>query len=211
VEPGAAALKGWSGNRGSDPMARPATRQAAGGASAAAAGDAQRPFDRAFALASFAMNRFVVDHMLRAGRLATENDYEALLILGVLAHQNVAHLLPPGCLPAQVLDEGGLPPGLPDALRPLRLRDLTQITRLPRETVRRKLTKLAASGLVERRGAEWLADARAADARLRGLTRESLQRFLAAADVVRHALDEAEADAPVADPAPPKMGRGTFR
>jgi hypothetical protein len=110
-------------------------------ASLRALGDADKAFDGAFSIVAFIINRFIIDHLLRCGRQLTGGDFEALVIWGVLAHQNVAHLMPPGSLPTAVLGEDGrLAEGL-DRLRPLRLRDVAQITGIPRETVRRKLLR----------------------------------------------------------------------
>ena len=49
--------------------------------------------------------------------------------------------LPPGSLPSVVLDDRGRLPANAEGLRPLRQRDVVQITGIPRETVRRKLGK----------------------------------------------------------------------
>jgi hypothetical protein len=154
--------------------------------------DFDRAFDRAFAMAAFALNRHLIDHMLRIGRELTLDDYEAMLIWGVLAHQNVAHLLPPGALPSVVLDDRGRLDGAPEGRRPLRLRDLVQITRLPRETVRRKLEKLAAQQWVERTSQGWLSSRARLEPTLREFTRESVRRFLATADEVMRILQDAD-------------------
>lgn len=49
---------------------------------------------RAFSIVAFAMNRFVVDHIIRSARLF-DNDTEALVLFGMLAHLKVVHLMPP--------------------------------------------------------------------------------------------------------------------
>lgn len=153
--------------------------------------DFDSAFDRAFALVAFQLNRYLIDHTLRVGRQFTEDDYEAMLIWGVLAHQNVAHLLPPGSHPCSVLNERGrVAPG--NALAPLRLRDVAQITRLPRETVRRKLEKLAAAGRVERQADGWLITRHDIDGTLREFSRDNLRRFLATADEVMRCLRAAD-------------------
>jgi hypothetical protein len=154
--------------------------------------DFDRAFDRAFAMAAFALNRHLIDHMLRIGRELMLDDYEAMLIWGVLAHQNVAHLLPPGALPSVVLDDRGRIDGAPEGRRPLRLRDLVQITRLPRETVRRKLEKLAAQQWVEKTPGGWLSSRARLEPTLREFTRESVRRFLATAEELGRILRDAE-------------------
>lgn len=159
--------------------------------------DFDAAFDRSFALASFAMNRFIVDHMLRVGRHLTHDDYESMVIWGVLAHQNIAHLLPPGSVPSEILNERGRL-GYDKAMRPLRLRDVVQITRIPRETVRRKLEQLAQDGWVERVGDGWLVRRDRAEPDLREFARESMRRFLAAAEEAQRAI-RAGAEAVAAD------------
>ena len=157
--------------------------------------DFDRAFDRAFAMVAFTLNRHLIDHMLRIGRELMLDDYEAMLIWGVLAHQNVAHLLPPGALPSVVLDDRGRLDGAPEGRRPLRLRDLVQITRLPRETVRRKLEKLADQHWVERTPKGWLSSRARLEPTLRDFTRESVRRFLATADEVTRVLRDADREA----------------
>jgi hypothetical protein len=164
--------------------------------------DFDRAYDRAFAMAAFVVNRHLVDHMLRVGRELMLNDYEALLVWGVLAHQNIAHLLPPGALPSVVLDDRGRLDGAPEGPRPLRLRDLVQITRLPRETVRRKLARLAEHQWIERTPQGWLSSRARLEPTLREFTRESVRRFLATADeLVRILHDADDASAARARPA----------
>jgi hypothetical protein len=137
-------------------------------------------FDRTFGIVAFQLNRHLVDHMLRAAR-ELRVDFESLVLWGVLSHQNVAHLLPPGSHPAAVLDETGRVPSDSLALRPLRIRDLAQITGIPRETVRRKLLALQAMGRVQRLRTGWAIDPDSVGPELREFTRESARRLRAAA------------------------------
>jgi hypothetical protein len=154
--------------------------------------DFDRAFDRAFVMVAFAVNRHLVDHMLRVGRELMVDDYEALLVWGVLAHQNIAHLLPPGALPSAILDDRGVVVGAAEGLRPLRLRDLVQITRLPRETVRRKLARLAEQRWIERTPRGWLSSGARLEPTLREFTRETVRRFLATADELSRILRDAD-------------------
>jgi hypothetical protein len=157
-----------------------------------ALGDADKAFDRAFSLVAFVMNRFIVDHMLRSGRRLTGDDFEALVIWGVLAHQNVAHLMPPGSLPTTILSENGrLGEGI-EGLRPLRLRDIAQITGIPRETARRKLARLEADRFVQRGPDGWVVSTERIEPDLREFTRESVYRLLAVADEIMVALRDAD-------------------
>jgi hypothetical protein len=157
-----------------------------------ALGDADKAIDRAFSIVAFSMNRFIIDHMLRSGRRLTGNDFEALVIWGVLAHQNVAHLMPPGSLPTAILTETGRLADATDGLRPLRLRDIAQITGIPRETARRKLERLAAARYVERRPDGWVVSTERLEPELREFTRESVYRMLSAADEIMAALKDAD-------------------
>ena len=59
-------------------------------------------YARAFSLAAFTMNRFIVDHVIRASR-HFDNDMEAMILFGTVAHLNAAHLMPPGASPTSVL------------------------------------------------------------------------------------------------------------
>lgn len=167
--------------------------------------DFDAAFDRCFGMVAFQLNRYLIDHTLRVGRQLTDDDYEAMLVWGVLAHQSAAHLLPPGSHPCSVLNERGrVDHGR--ARIPLRLRDLAQITRLPRETVRRKLEKLAAAGRVERQTAGWLITQHDTDGALREFSRDNVRRFLATADEVMRCLCAADAEVAADRPveAPPR-------
>lgn len=150
--------------------------------------DPDGAFDRAFSLVAFIMNRHIIDHMLRCARQLVDGDFEALVLWGVLAHQNVAHLMPPGSLPAAMLNERGRLDADPRRIRPLLLRDLAAITGIPRETARRKLEKLAHLGFVERVGSGWAVSTQRVEPDLREFTRESIKRLLAVSDEVRAAL-----------------------
>lgn len=151
----------------------------------------EKAFDRSFSMLAFISNRFVIDHMLRVGRLITENDYETMVIWGVLAHQNVAHLMPPGSLPTAVLSERGRLVNI-DAIKPLRLRDVAAITGIPRETVRRKLEKLAEKSYVQRVEAGWIVVGTRVEPDLRDFTRDTVMRLAAVCDEVLAALHHAD-------------------
>lgn len=116
-------------------------------------------FDRSFGMVAFVLNRQLIDHMQRVGRELTLDDYESMLIWGMLARQDVAHLLPPGALPSVVIDDHRRLGVAAEKKWALRLRDLVQITHL-RETVRCKLAQLAAQSWVERTPKGWLSSTR---------------------------------------------------
>ncbi len=149
-------------------------------------------FHRAFALTAFITNRHIADHMLRFRR-TFKLDFDSLVLWAVLAHQNSAHLFPPGAVPSSILDgEGRLKDRSQDALRPLRMRHLSEITGVPRETTRRKLAGLKKAGWVLQVRQGWVVNREKVGPELREFTLESVRRFLAAADEVQRALKSAE-------------------
>lgn len=150
-----------------------------------------KAFDRSASLVAYISNRFLIDHMLRVGRLLTENDYETMVIWGVLAHQNVAHLMPPGTVPTAILTERGRLEKV-DAIKPLRLRDVAAITGIPRETVRRKLEKLAEKNFVRRIDAGWVVIGDSTEPVLRDFTRDTVMRLAAVCDEILTALHQAD-------------------
>lgn len=143
-----------------------------------------RAYDATFSLVAFVMNRYLMDHLRRSARLLTEGDYEALVIWGVLAHQNVAHLMAPGSLPGAILNRRGRIPDDEQRMRPLMLRDIAAITGIPRETTRRKLNWLASQHYVTRDGRGWVISTERAEPELREFTRESTRRMLATAEEI---------------------------
>jgi len=150
--------------------------------------DFDAAFDRAFGVVAFVMNRTLIDYMLRSAR-RFDADYETLVIWGVLGHQNAAHLLPPGGMPSAILDESGRTRG-GDKLRPMKLRDISAITGIPRETARRKLERLRHAGWIQKVEEGWQIDVNSIDPDLREFTRESARRFLAAASDLTTAMKD---------------------
>jgi hypothetical protein len=175
-----------------DPHRRPATTEPGRPAQLAAPpGPTEAAYARAFGVVAYTMNRFIIDQQLRAAR-HFDGDFEALILFGVLAHLNVAALLPPGTRPSRVLGRDGRMPDAQPRLRPVRLRDLAQITGIPRETIRRKLEQQRAQGRVIRAAGGWTLDVASVDAGMRDLTMDGARRFVEAADAVRAALRDAE-------------------
>lgn len=149
-------------------------------------------FDRAFAIVAYVMNRHLVDHMLRSAR-RFDIDFETLVVWAVLAHQNCAHLMPPGSLPSRLLNERGTVRNPAEAaLRPLRLRDMAQITQIPRETVRRKLIILRDRGWIVETEQGWVVSRDKFDPELREFTLETARRFLGVANDVLRALRDSD-------------------
>jgi hypothetical protein len=146
---------------------------------------------RAFSLVAFTMNRFIVDHVVRASRLF-DNDIEAMILFGMLSHLNVAHLVPPGSRPSETLDTQGRVPDPQPQLRPVRIRDLTLISGRPRETIRRKIEGLLAQGRVQRVEGGYVLNVAAIDPQMHALTLDGVKRFLDAARLMQDALRDAE-------------------
>jgi hypothetical protein len=149
-------------------------------------------YGRAFGILAFTMGRFIVDHLIRSARLF-DNDTEALILFGMLAHLNIVHLVPPGSSAITTLDRQGRVPEVQPKLRPVRLRDLAQITGRPRETIRRKLEHMRSVGLVQRLSDGWVYDVSSIDADMKALTVDAIRRFLQTADTMRSILQETEA------------------
>jgi hypothetical protein len=154
---------------------------------------------RAFGIVAFTMNRFVVDHLMRAARLF-DNDTEALVLFGVLSHLNVAHMLTPDARPSSTLNERGSLPDSQPRLKPVRIRDLAQITGRPRETIRRKLERLEAEGRVLRVAEGYVLNVASVDPEMRALSVDGVHRFMQAAAVIGRALQDARTTLERSDP-----------
>jgi hypothetical protein len=155
-------------------------------------GEATPPaYRRAFSLVAFTMNRFIVDQVIRAAR-HFDNDTEAMILFGTVAHLNAAHLMPPGSSPTSVLGADGRVPDAQPQLRPVRIRDLAQITGRPRETIRRKLERLEAQGRLLRRADGYVIDVASVDPQMRALSVDGVRRFMDASRVIAAALRDAE-------------------
>ena len=146
---------------------------------------------RAFTIVAFAMNRFIVDHVFRSARLFG-NDTESMMLFGMLSHLNIAHLVPPGSDPATSLDANGRVPDSRRQLRPVRVRDLAQITGRPRETIRRKLERMEAAGRVKRVANGWVLDVATVDPQLQALTMDGVRRLMKTAETIAAVLDDAK-------------------
>jgi hypothetical protein len=155
------------------------------------AGTEPAEYGRAFSLVAFSMNRFIIDQMIRAAR-QFDNDTETLVLFGVLSHLNVAHLLPPGARPTDALNQGGRVHNAQTRLRPVRIRDLVQITGRPRETIRRKLDRLEATGRVLRVVDGYVINADTIGPDMRQLSVDGVRRFMETAAVIAGALRDAQ-------------------
>jgi hypothetical protein len=162
--------------------------------------DFDQAFDATFGFVAYALNRHLVHHMLRCSRVLGV-DFETLVVWGVLAHQNVAHLLARGRPPDEGAQQSGYISMHDDELRPLRLRDLQQITGIPRETLRRKLEELARRRFVRRADhGGWIIERSSLEPDLREFTRESARLFLECAAQIESKLAEAAVALPKSSP-----------
>ncbi|MDC8773008.1 hypothetical protein [Roseateles albus] len=125
------------------------------------------PVDLPLALAMLALHRDLIGQVQRMTWELTAGDFEALVIWCELARYSDA-------------DAGGTP-------RTLLLHDLVTATAIPRETVRRKLERLAALGHVERVERGWVTRMAPLDQAVRAraeqaahLARDSMDAILAA-------------------------------
>ncbi|MCU0922166.1 MAG: hypothetical protein MUF16_17860 [Burkholderiaceae bacterium] len=146
---------------------------------------------RAFSITTFTMNRFIVDQVIRAARFF-DNDTEAMILYATVAHLNAAHLLTPGSSPSKALRADGRVPDAQAQLRPVRIRDLAQITGRPRETIRRKMERLEAQGRLLKLPEGYVLDVRSVDGQLHTLSVDSVRRFMQTARVIEAALHDAE-------------------
>jgi hypothetical protein len=150
--------------------------------------DFDAAFDRNFALAGFILNRFLVHHLLRMAR-QTNGDFESLVIWSALALQNTAGLLGPGARPLTPLQPDGTFPDTLLRANGLRSSDLAQITGIPRETVRRKLERLAADGRVKRHeNGRWHVASSSMNQEMRDFMRETARNFCETAQLLQDAM-----------------------
>jgi hypothetical protein len=152
-------------------------------------------YDRAFAALSFVMNRHFIDHLLRSMR-ELDMDAESLILLGLVSHLGLARLMTPGAAGEQA------GPSRREA-QPVRLRDLTVVARLPRETIRRKLVRLRDAGYLEQRERGWVLNPGRIDERIRAFNYQTLRRLLTTARELEAILSRAEQRLPDSGGGPP--------
>ena len=147
---------------------------------------------QSFGQLAFIVNRHLVDHMRRMAS-GLDMDFEAAYIWGVLSHLNVAHMFAPGGTRPDVPNAPNVPNVTDLAPVPARLTDLSQITGLPRETVRRKLEQLRSMGKVERtHEGSWIYAASGIDEQTIAFTKETIMRFYQTAEEVATLLRRIE-------------------
>lgn len=149
-------------------------------------------FENAFGPISFVANRHLIEHMIRVRR-SLDVDFDSMMIWGVLAHLNVAHMLPPG-KSKSLLEIENEHKSKESGMRPLRLRDLEQVTGLPRETIRRKMAKLQEKNYILQTEDGWIYNREAVGPELHAFTQETVRRLLEAAKTIVLLLDESPAE-----------------
>lgn len=104
--------------------------------------DFDHKFAASFAQIAFSTNRFIVHHMRRV-MSDLDMDSETVIVWGSLAQLNYAHLLHPS-LNYEAGREADSESNFNSSTgaKPARLVDLTQVTGMPKESVRRKLKEL---------------------------------------------------------------------
>ena len=103
-----------------------------------------------------ALTRPLVGHLQGIARQLTGGDFEALVVWCEVAHGSVAHMIPHGADASALVDCLATVTTQPELARPVMLCDLAAATGIPRETVRRKLERLAVQGHLRRRAGGWV-------------------------------------------------------
>lgn len=102
------------------------------------------------------LSRPLIGHLQHLARRVTDGDFESLVIWGELAHRSLAHVLTDPADPQQLLAGFSRLTGDPGQARPVHLCTLTEASGIPRETVRRKLERLASQGHVRKVQGGWV-------------------------------------------------------
>lgn len=124
-----------------------------------AATAADSPLEAAAALhpvLAVVLSRPLIGHLQHLAQRVTDGDFESLVIWGELAHRSLAHLVSDTADPQQLLAALSRLTGNPGQARPVHLCTLVDASGIPRETVRRKLERLASHGNVRRVRGGWV-------------------------------------------------------
>lgn len=132
------------------------THTAQADAPAAPASPALRKGEACALVMTVALTRPLVGHLHGVARQLTGGDFEALVLWCEVAHGSVAHLLAHDADASALLESLGRVTAQPALAKPVTLRDLIAVTGIPRETVRRKLERLAAQGHLRREAGGWV-------------------------------------------------------
>lgn len=155
--------------------------------------DIDKRIEAGFGILAFIVNRHLIEHMRRISK-DLDMDFELAYLYGVLAHLNVAPLLVPGEAPSNLHEE--ISRSTRPDLVPMRLADVSQVSGLPRETVRRKLEQLQARGKAERTSdGLWKIVLVGVDEHTRQFTKETIRRFLKTAGELQQTLNKVKPSA----------------
>ncbi len=127
----------------------------------------RRPAVRCAAQVGSTIHRFVVDYLIRVRARVIAEDFDALVLWGVLAHQQAP------------VAEARVGPDAPG--EGLRQGDLARLTGIPREAVRRKLLRLEAAGWILRGPRGWVIHPQRSTQALEAVSRDWSQRFVTTA------------------------------
>lgn len=141
----------------------------------------------AFPLVAFITNRHLINHMRRISS-HLEMDFDTTYIWGTLAHLNLA----PAFGAVNHISEIYNPDGtINTSLKPVSLSSLSQITGLPRETVRRKLEYLNSIHKVKRQEkGNWVIEEGSVTPDIYEFTKETVHLLLATANQIQKVLSD---------------------
>ncbi|QDL56506.1 hypothetical protein [Rhodoferax aquaticus] len=148
-------------------------------------GSFDEQFERSFGAVAFIANRHMMDHMRRLS-VEMEMDFESVYVWGLVAHLGAIKYFGTGRDSAQETPVNSVPQ---EALQGVRLSDLTAISGLPRETLRRKLEALQASKrLLRDDKGLWVLHPDGIEERTKEFTKETVRRLLNAARDIEQLL-----------------------
>ncbi len=142
-------------------------------------------FENSFGTVAFIANRHIVDHLRRLC-VELEMDFESVYVWGLVAHLSAIKVFGSGGDSAHISATGKVPK---ESLQGVRLSDLTEISGLPRETLRRKLEALqTAKKLARDEKGLWTLHPDGIDAQTKEFTKETVQKLLRAAHDIEQVL-----------------------
>ena len=141
----------------------------------------------AFPVVAFIANRHLIDHMRRMSA-ALDMDIECALLWGLVAHMNVARSIVPGAPASNVMNADGSFGG---ELHPVKLADVTLVSGLPRETVRRKLELLKKKGRIDKTpDGSWIHLESGVDEQTIQYTMDNIRRLIVAGKEIEAVLSQ---------------------
>ncbi len=138
-----------------------------------------------FGQLAFTANSFLLDHMRRV-RQIFGLELDIAFVFGSLAHLNICHKLHPLTPVNQSYNSKDV-----NEFRPVRLRDVVQVTGLPRETVRRHLLKLEQDHKIfQPQVGKWCLNPQAITPDMAGNTVKTIQNLLKTAKQLNEILEQ---------------------